>query len=600
MLDVIQLLPDSLANKIAAGEVVQRPASAVKELLENAVDAKASQIKLVIKDAGSTLIQVIDNGNGMSITDARMCWERHATSKIKQVDDLFNIRSFGFRGEALASIAAVAQVEMKTKRAEDNMGTRIVIEGSKFKKQEPTQCNTGTSITVKNLFFNLPARRNFLKSNAVETRHCVDQFIRVAMAQPNIDFTLISNDRELFRLMPIDPKQRFTELMGYHSNIRLISVSEQTDYISLDGWIGEPTQAKKTRGEQFFFVNNRYIKDNYLNHAVFNAYEGLIEKEKFPSFMLNISLDPKHVDINVHPTKTEVKFDDDRAAYAFIRSVVRKALSGLLADITPEDDAVSHFLNQGKQKEFPSHIKENVNKSFNPFGNESKPYSPKIHPDWQKFYELEEQTEPAQKKITLPEKEKEEFEIGQCFMVQDQVIVAKVNGELKLIDAQRAQLRVQYERHLRALKHHPIASQQLLFPRTVVLSASDFELFCNLQEDITKLGCDMHAFGNNKVIVNGLPPNLVNKSEKDLLEGLLEKYKQQGQELEMPHVEQLALALSYNLVDSSKHMEEEELKELIRQLLNTSHPEISPAGGAKLMLSYTRQDWEILFNRKKA
>lgn len=269
MLDVIQLLPDSLANKIAAGEVVQRPASAVKELLENAVDASASQIKLVIKDAGSTLIQVIDNGLGMSVSDARLCWERHATSKIKQVEDLFNIRSFGFRGEALASIGAVAQVEMRTKRPEDSMGTFISIEGSKFKKQEPIQCNSGTSITVKNLFYNLPARRNFLKSNAVETRHCIDQFIRVAMAQPQIDFTLISNDRELFRLMPTNSKQRFIELMGYQSHIRLITVEEKTDYISIDGWIGEPTQAKKTRGEQFFFVNNRFIKDNYLNHAVF-------------------------------------------------------------------------------------------------------------------------------------------------------------------------------------------------------------------------------------------------------------------------------------------------------------------------------------------
>lgn len=597
MLDVIQLLPDSLANKIAAGEVVQRPASAVKELLENAVDASASQIKLVIKDAGSTLIQVIDNGLGMSVSDARLCWERHATSKIKQVEDLFNIRSFGFRGEALASIGAVAQVEMRTKRPEDSMGTFISIEGSKFKKQEPIQCNSGTSITVKNLFYNLPARRNFLKSNAVETRHCIDQFIRVAMAQPQIDFTLISNDRELFRLMPTNSKQRFIELMGYQSHIRLITVEEKTDYISIDGWIGEPTQAKKTRGEQFFFVNNRFIKDNYLNHAVFKAYEGLIEKDRFPSFMLNISIDPRHVDINVHPTKTEVKFDDDRAAYAFIRSVVRKALSGLLADITPEDDAVSHFLNQGKQKEFPSTIEQKVNRSFNPFGSEAQNYSPRIHPDWQKFYELEDTKPVQQQEIELENPARKEFVISHCFTVNDQVIVARVNGHLKCIDSKHAQLRVQYERHLRALKHNPIASQQLLFPRTVVLSASDFELFCNLQEDIKKLGCDMHAFGNNKVIVNGLPPNLTHKNEKDLLEGLLEKYKQHGQELELPHVEQLALALSYNLIDSSKQMEEEELKELIGQLFNSNYPDISPAGG-KIILSYTQKDWDILFERK--
>lgn len=594
MLDIIQLLPDSLANKIAAGEVVQRPASAVKELLENAVDAEATQVKLILKEGGSALIQVIDNGNGMSVTDARMCWERHATSKIKKVEDLFNIRSFGFRGEALASIAAVAQVEMKTKRQEDPMGTHIVIEGSKFKKQEPIQCTVGTNIAIKNLFFNLPARRNFLKSLSVESRHCVDQFIRVALAQPQIDFTLINNERELFRLMPTNSKQRFSELMGYKSNIRLIEVKEETNFISINGWIGEPTQAKKTRGEQFFFVNSRFIKDNYLNHAVFSAYESLMEKDKFPSFMLNISLDPKHVDINVHPTKTEVKFDDDRAAYIFVKSVVRKALSGLLAAITPDDGAVAHFLNQTK-KHFPQNLDVKVNKSFNPFGNSAKAYSPKIHPDWQKFYEQEQEEAPIQKEIELENTQNSRWIISHCFMIDKTVIIVKVNGLLKMVHAKRAQLRVHYDRHLKALKHYPIASQQLLFPRTIMLSESDFELFCNLQEDIGILGCDMHAFGNNKVIVNGLPPNLITKNEKDLLEGLLEKYKEHKQKLDLPHIGQLALALSYNMVKSENNFQEEELMALVTDLFNSEYPETSPLG-EKIIINYTNSDWNALFD----
>jgi DNA mismatch repair protein MutL len=594
MLDVIQLLPDSLANKIAAGEVVQRPASAVKELLENAVDAEATHIKLVLKEGGSALIQVIDNGKGMSVTDARMCWERHATSKIRQVEDLFNIRSFGFRGEALASIAAVAQVEMKTKRAEDNIGTHIIIEGSKFKKQEPIQCNEGTNIAIKNLFFNLPARRNFLKSLSVETRHCVDQFIRVALAQPQIDFTLFNNDRELFRLMPTEGKQRFIELMGYKSNIRLIEVQEETSFISVNGWVGEPTQAKKTRGEQFFFVNNRFIKDNYLNHAVFSAYDSLMEKDKFPSFMLNISIDPKHIDINVHPTKTEIKFDDDRAAYIFVKSVVRKALSGLLADITPDDGAVAHFLNQPKPQ-FPQNVEIKVDKGFNPFGASTKPYSPKIHPDWQKFYELDQEEEPVQQEIKLENPPTGVWSISHCFMIDKAVIVVKVNGLLKIVHAKRAQLRVHYDRHLKALKHHPIASQQLLFPRTIILTENDFELFCNLQEDIARLGCDMHAFGNNKVIVNGLPPNLVTKNEQDLLEGLLEKYKQHKQKLDLPHIGQLALALSYNMIKSENNLHEEELMGLVTDLFNSEHPETSPLG-EKIIINYTNSDWNALFD----
>jgi len=589
MVDRISLLPDSLANKIAAGEVVQRPASVVKELLENAVDAEATQITLVIKDGGSSLIQVKDNGMGMSVTDARLCWERHATSKIKKVEDLFNIRSFGFRGEALASIAAVARVDMKTKREEDNMGTHIMIEDCKVNKQEPTQTNTGTSIAVSNLFYNLPARRNFLKSVSVENRHCADEFIRVALAYPHIDFTFTNNGNELFRLLPGSLKQRFFELMGYKSNTRLLSVNEETDFISLNGWICEPSQAKKSRGEQFFFVNNRFIKDSYLNHAVFTAYQDLIEKDRFASFVLNISLDPKHVDINVHPTKTEVKFDDERAVYIFVKSVVRKALSGLLAAIEPEDTAISTFLSQ-KESTFLTQPTPKVDKSFNPFSDQQK-YSPKIHPNWERYYEMEKEENQNNVQLPLVEKQIKNVEIEHCFSLNQGIIVAKVLGQMQVIHQHRAHLRILYEKFLNALNNQPVSSQALLFPRTIVLSAADFELFNSLQPDIVKLGVEMHAFGSNKVIVNGLPPTLIKANEKDLLEGLLEQYKLNKNDISLGHIAKLALALaSKTAISSNKNLPEEEQKQLVQDLFacpfNTTDPK-----GERIYFTYSADQW---------
>ena len=598
MLDVIQLLPDSLANKIAAGEVVQRPASAVKELLENAVDAGATIIKLQIKDGGSTLIQVTDNGCGMSISDARMCWERHATSKIRKVDDLFNIRSFGFRGEALASIAAVAQVEMRTKRAEDELGTHISIEGSKVKKQEPSECKVGTQIAVKNLFFNLPARRSFLKSQSVETRHCVDQFIRVAMAQPEREFIMISNERELYRLPPSNTKKRFEALMGYKSNVRLLEVKETTSFVTIDGYISEPSQSKKTRGEQFFFVNNRFVKDNYLNHAVFSAYEGLIEKDKYPSFMLHLSMDPKHVDINVHPTKTEVKFVDERGLYAMIKSVVRKSLSGLLTDISPEEGVSQWMINgsTGKAPVGEISASQKMKSDFNPFGKANS-YSPRIHPDWQKFYELEmEEDAQSQPELSWVENDLKTVDVEAYFSLGTAYLVAKIQGKLFLIHAERAQKQVLYERYLKALKSNPIASQQLLFPRTVKLSPVDFDLFSELQEDIQKLGCDIHAYGNSQVIVNGLPPNIMHGTEKDLIEGILEDYKTDQQKLKLSSIEKLAWSLAQN-TKSIVHLEDEDsVKTLIKELWSAeiSHKTVNHL---PIIKAYPSEELNEIFNK---
>jgi DNA mismatch repair protein MutL len=334
--DQIVLLPDNIANQIAAGEVIQRPASAVKELLENAVDAGATQIKLIINDAGKSLVQVIDNGIGMSETDARMCFERHATSKILSIEDLFRIRTMGFRGEALASIAAVAQVELKTKRAEDETGVYIEIENSAVKRQEPVAVPKGTSIAMKNLFFNVPARRNFLKSNAAELRHIVDEFSRVALAFPEVYFSLVSNGQEVFHLESGTLKQRIVQLLGNSYQTKFVTVKEETDYLNIYGFVGKPDAAKKTRGDQFFFINNRFIRSAYLNHAVANAYQEMIAVDSFPMYALFIDLDPAHVDVNVHPTKQEIKLEDEKIVYAFVQSAVKHALAQF--SITPTLD----------------------------------------------------------------------------------------------------------------------------------------------------------------------------------------------------------------------------------------------------------------------
>ncbi|MFN5704762.1 MAG: DNA mismatch repair endonuclease MutL, partial [bacterium] len=325
MSDIIHLLPDSVANQIAAGEVIQRPASAVKELLENAIDAGASQIKLVLKEAGKTLIQVIDNGKGMSETDARMCFERHATSKLRKAEDLFEIRTMGFRGEAMASIAAIAQVELKTKQADSNLGTLIEIEASELKKIEACSTADGTQVTVKNLFYNIPARRNFLKSNPVELRHIIDEFQRQALAHPEIFFSLHNDGTEMFHLPVGNMKQRITAIFGNNYTERIVPVEESTDIIQINGYVGKPQFAKKTRGEQYFFVNKRFIKDPYLNHAVSNAFDELLNSDSFPLYVLFIEIDPKHIDVNVHPTKTEIKFDDEKLVYAIMRSAIKRS-----------------------------------------------------------------------------------------------------------------------------------------------------------------------------------------------------------------------------------------------------------------------------------
>ena len=478
MPDFIQLLPDAIANQIAAGEVVQRPASALKELLENAVDAGASQIQVVIKDAGKQLIQVIDNGKGMSPTDARMSFERHATSKIRTAQDLFAIRTFGFRGEAMASIAAVAQVELKTKTQEAEVGTLIQIEGSEVKKQEPAALPIGTSVAMKNLFFNVPARRNFLKSNPVEMRHIVDEFQRVALSYPEIAFSLHQGELETYNLLPGKLSQRIVGIFGKAVQNQLVPCEESTPHLSIKGYVGKPEYAKKTRGEQFFFVNNRYIKSSYLHHAVNTAYEGLIQADQHPFYVLFLDIDPATIDINVHPTKTEIKFEEDKFIYSILLSSIRQALGKYNVMPTLDFEQETSFT---ASHAVPDRVRIptiEVNPNFNPFQatnttvrsnggvfseaikNQGFGRENPSEKDWANFYSIKEE-----EKIENLELEfKEELDSDQNFLIRGKYLISNCRSGLLIIDVKRATERILYDELMSKFIHQPIVSQQLLFP----------------------------------------------------------------------------------------------------------------------------------------
>ena len=480
MSSIIQLLPDHVANQIAAGEVVQRPASVVKELLENAVDAKATDIKLIIKDAGKSLIQVIDNGVGMSVTDSRLCFERHATSKIRQAEDLFSLHTKGFRGEALASIAAIAHVEMKTKQNQEELGTHIVIEGGKFMSQEPAVLPKGTSFAVKNLFFNIPARRNFLKSENVEQRHIVDEFQRVAMAHPNIHFTMYHNGSEMFNLPISNFRQRIVNIFSGKTNEKLVPVKEETDILSLQGFVGKPEFAKKNRGEQFFFVNDRFIKSGYLHHAVMAAYEGLLKDGSQPSYFLYLTVPPHTIDINIHPTKTEIKFDDEHALYAILRSAIKHSLGQFnvapVLDFDRDPNLDTPYQYQNKEAEFPT---IQVDRSYKPFAEDkpSKSFSsspsykkPEAQPNWESLYvglkqagqELADMTfENDAVTSSLFEENEVEQEVKRTYQIHKKYIVSPIKSGMVIINQNRAHKRVLYEAFLTSMTVHQASSRQL-------------------------------------------------------------------------------------------------------------------------------------------
>ncbi len=616
MADIIQLLPEAIANQIAAGEVVQRPASVVKELMENAIDAGATSIKLIIKDAGKTLIQVIDNGSGMSETDARMCFERHATSKIREAKDLFSIRTMGFRGEAMASIAAVAQIEMRTRPHNEELGVRIVIEGSKLTIHEPCQCTAGSNISVKNLFYNVPARRNFLKTDPIEMRHIFDEFQRIVLANTDVFFSLHNNGQEVFHLPPANLRQRIVGIFGNNFNPKLVPVSEATDVMKITGFIGKPEFARKTRGEQMFFVNQRFIKSGYLHHAVMSAYEDLLPKDTYPFYVLFIEIAPDRIDINVHPTKQEIKFDDERLVYNYLRVVVRHALGQY--NITPSLDfdqesnlAKGQYsglpLSTSSQQDFEREMSQahttefsGRNSTVSGFDRDSSSRERSNLKNWQKlFTDDEEDFEKGNAKrgeseeegaITIESEWPSGDESGSApslftrqakepCQIHASYIVSQLKSGFMLIDQQAAHERILYERYLQSLENKQAWTQQELFPKTLNLSAADTNILRDILSDVNLLGFNIQEFGKDTFIIHGIPVGLrKGQNEVAIIESLIEQFKL-NIELNLGIRENLAHSMARST--SLKHNQTLtviEMQELIDQLFACSIPFKSPSG----------------------
>ncbi|MBO0949583.1 DNA mismatch repair endonuclease MutL [Fibrella forsythiae] len=713
MQNIIQLLPDSIANQIAAGEVVQRPASVVKELLENAVDAGARSVQLVVRDAGRTLVQVIDDGKGMTETDARMSFERHATSKIRTSDDLFKIRTMGFRGEALASIAAVAQVEMRTRRADDELGTLVRIEGSDIKAQESVSCLPGTNLLVKNLFFNVPARRNFLKSNSVEMRHIIDEFQRVALANPEVAFSLFHNDQEVFNLVAGKLSRRIVDMFGKGYREQLAACDEETPYVSVHGYIGKPESARKTRNEQYFFVNNRYIKHSYLHHAVVGAYEGTIPDGHHPFYVLFIEIDPSHIDINIHPTKTEIKFDDERSIYAIVMAAVRKAIG--VYNLSPSldfeldvnflagrgsnggSDAIGkHFASGARSGSGSGDALSNArpvtpswSKTPSPSADRSadnRPPVPAHHEapkkatpqNWQALFEARKSEQPASSKpageeanwldsmpgrlpvrsdtpadpanqahpnrtsavnpsanaderttadvpgtdapadvpslgtllvqsagsspaqyasdapVTMgsrankisgtTERLTDELEMA-VIQVKNRYLLTTVKSGLLLIDQRAAYERILYDQFHAALTKHNGASQQLLFPKTVTVSAVDYQLALDLRTELESVGFQFDELGAHTFVIRGVPAQTADEREEELFANLLAQLREDTGRMKLDRSEALARSLAKR--SSARHqkpLSQTERRALVDQLFASVNPSYTPGGESIMSL----------------
>ena len=605
MADIIQLLPDSIANQIAAGEVIQRPASVVKELLENAIDAGATSIQVILKDAGKALIQIIDNGCGMSETDARMSFERHATSKIRDAKDLFCIKTMGFRGEALASIAAVAQVEMRTRQHIHDLGTRIVIEGSAVKTQEPCQAPSGTTFFIKNLFYNIPARRNFLKSDSVEMRHILDEFQRIAIANPEVHFTLHHNNNELFHLPAGNLRQRLVSIFGAQSNKKLVPVSEETDVVRINGFVGKPEFAKKTRGEQFFFVNNRFIKSAYLHHAIMSAFENLLPDDAYPMYVLFIDIDPSRIDINVHPTKQEIKFDDERLVYHYLRVSVRHALGQYAVmpslDFDTEPTFTGYETAAGRQNKETKPAADNRSEKsdwgrITPPQNFAAPNTSSNLQNWKKLYEgLDENDESApestQASITIEsaatetetESATEQGTFGGSqklpYQIHNTYIVSHIKSGYLLIDQQAAHERILYERYLELFEKKEAGTQQELFPRTLRVSPADAEVLREMLPQINMLGFDIQDFGADTFVIHGTPADVfAGDDSQKTIEKLLEQFKS-NLELKLDLRDNIARSLARSAaIKRGKVLTVLEMQELIDKLFACQMPFKNPTG----------------------
>lgn len=619
MSDIIRLLPDHIANQIAAGEVIQRPASVVKELMENSIDAGAQHIQLIIKDSGRTLIQVVDDGKGMSETDARMSFERHATSKINKIEDLFSLHTFGFRGEAMASIAAVAHVEMKTKTADRENGVILIIEGSKVVLQEPCSHGNGTSISVKNLFYNVPARRNFLKSNQIEFKHILDEFIHVALANPQIFFSMHHNGLEIYHLKSGNLRQRIVGILGKNYNDKLVPIEELTEYVSVRGFVGKPELSRKTRGEQYFFVNNRFIRNNFLNHAVAKAYDGLIHDKSYPFYCLFIDINPNAIDVNLHPTKQEIKFEDEKSVYLLLNAATKHALSqySIAPTIDFEHEKMFNTLVDEKVhfeqpfKVLPSKANTNVssNGSYDSPFHKDIPTHEQTYEQWKKLYETDEETE--EKVLTIRSKMDQlealenENEISnrpfkderfEPIQLHFRYILTQIKSGFILVDQYKAHQRILFEKYLRNLSQTASASQQTLFPKSLELNPSDTIILQEILPELKILGFDIDFFGKTTFVIHGMPGDLADENETLLIEKLLDEYKNSGKGETIDKRNNVAKTLAYQTaIKPGKLLSKMEMQTLIDELFACEQPLLNPAGLATFV-QFTFDEIEHKFN----
>jgi len=611
MSDIIQLLPDNVANQIAAGEVVQRPASVVKELLENAIDADATEIKLLIKEAGKTLVQVIDNGKGMSTTDARLSFERHATSKIKSAEDLFNLHTKGFRGEALASIAAVAHVELKTKQKNQELGTHIKIEGSTIQSQDVISTPIGSSVSVKNLFFNIPARRNFLKSNSIETRHIMDEFYRVVLAHPNISFAIYNNGNETLNLRNGNLKQRIVAVFGGKTNEKLVPINENTDILTINGYVSKPEFSKKKRGEQFFFVNNRFIKNGYLHHAVMNAFDGLLASGYHPSYFLYLTVPPHTIDINIHPTKTEIKFDNEQSLYAILRSTIKHSLGQY--NVAPILD-----FNRDATMDIPYHFKDKkivttpqieVNPDFNPFEAEKKStvshsFKKQQPAHWESLYvgtEIDatdiQNIEVEAQIVTKELFDESENEVKRkTYQIHQKYILSVIKSGVVYINQNLAHQRILYEDLLTKMTIENTGSQQLLFPLALVFNVADIKLCKEVQSDLESAGFQFESFKNDTITLNGIPADVKQNRLQELFEELFEALKNEVPESSFSQLDTIAKSLAKSLaIKNGTKLTNIEQEDILEQLFSCKEPNHSPFG-KKTFITLSLDEIQLKFD----
>jgi DNA mismatch repair protein MutL len=609
MSDIIHLLPDSIANQIAAGEVIQRPSSVIKELVENAIDAGASRIQIIVKDAGRTLIQVIDDGKGMSATDARMSFERHATSKIKSADDLFSLRTMGFRGEALASIAAISQVELRTRREEDELGTLISISGSTLEEQSSISCPRGCNFSVKNLFFNVPARRKFLKGNSTELKHVISDFHRIALIYPEIEFEFYHNDNEVHILRTSSYRQRILNIFGKNLNLQLLDIKESNDMIKIHGFVGKPESARKQGALSYFFVNGRYMNHPYFHRAVMQAYDKMLPSETKPNYFIYFEVDPATIDVNVHPTKTEIKFENESAIWSILMASVKESLGkfNMLPPMNFEDEMenINNFIPSNETVSAP---KVDIKPDYNPFKSNNNTNYNRPSLNWEKLYEgfenkgIDNKTTKIEKEeyllpsSNLAKEEKQssidyenDFRSLDLFQLQKKYILTSVESGVMLIDQHRAHLRILFEQHLSMIEHKRGSSQSLLFPEILEINPADVAILRKIQDDLYYVGFDLSDFGKNAFQINAVPTNLEGINATDIIQQMIDTEKNKSLDVKSDLHEMVALSLAKSMaIKQGQSLNSDEMNQLVNQLFATSNPNYSPEG--KLIISILTND----------